>query len=78
MTRPEGVRMACKDMMEWYARLRSGRELCSRLWDCRVPPSQTALTLMSREKTILRAAGGGQLAHVLIHIMRQEGRGRGG
>ena len=64
--------------MEEHARLHSGRELCSRLWDCRVTPSATASTLLSLEKTILRAACEGQLAHVSIHIMRQEERGRGG
>ena len=54
------------------------RALLSTLSPCRLPPSATALTLLSREKTILRAACGGQVAHVLIHIMRQEGCGRGG
>ena len=38
----------------------------------------TALTLLSREKIILRAACGGQLAHVLVHNMKQEGCGRDG
>ena len=70
--------MPCVYMMERHARQRSGRELSSRLWLCRVTPSQTALTLLSSEKTILRAACGGQLAHVLVCITRQEERRRGG
>ena len=41
-------------------------------------PSRTALTLQSSEKTILCAAYGGQLAHVLVRIMRQEECGRDG
>jgi hypothetical protein len=63
--------------MEEHARQRSGRELRPRLPLCRVLSSATALTLLNHQKTILRAACGGQLAHVLVHIMRQEGCGRG-
>ena len=70
--------MPCVHMMEGHARQHSARELSSRLPPCRVPPSSAALTLLDCEKTILRAACGGQVAHVSIHIMRQEGCGRGG
>ena len=75
---PEAARMPWMDMMERHARQHSARQVCPRLPPCRVPPSRTALTLLSSEKTILCAACGGQVAHVLIHIMRQEGCGRGG
>ena len=70
--------MPCVNMMERHARQRSGRELSSRLWLCRVTSSATALTLLSCEKTILRAACVGGVAHVSINITRQEERRRGG
>ena len=70
--------MPCVHMMEGHARQHSARELSSRLPPCRVPPSSAALTLLDCEKTILHAACEGGVAHVSIHIMRQEERGRGG
>ena len=70
--------MPCVHMMEGHARQHSARELSSRLPPCRVPPSSAALTLLDCEKTILRATCEGGVAHVSIHIMRQEERGRGG
>ena len=65
-------------MMEGHARQGSGRGLRPRLPLCRMPSSATALTLLTRQKTILRAACEGGVAHVLVRIMRQEERGRGG
>ena len=43
-----------------------------------LPPSSAALTLICCEKTILRAAWEGGVAHVLVCITRQEERRRGG
>ena len=70
--------MPCMHMMEGHARQHSARQLCSRLLLCRVPHPSAALTLLSLEKPILRAACEGGGAHVLVHNMRQEERGRGG
>ena len=70
--------MPCVHVMERHARLHSGREPISELWAHHLPLSAIALTLLSRQKTILRAACEGGVAHVLVHIMRQEGCGRGG
>ena len=69
--------MPCVHMMERHARQRSRRELCSRLWAHHLLPSAIALTLLNHQKTILRAACVGGVAHVSVHIMRQEERGRG-
>ena len=70
--------MVCVHMMEGPSRVHSARGLRPRLGAHQPPPSAIAITLVDFEKTILRAACEGQVAHVLVCITRQEGRGRGG